>query len=63
MQVGIEKSIVKVRAVYSYIIDVSEIDPEQIDVQEYSKELTKSAIGAMIDKGILTKDDFEYETI
>lgn len=56
-----KKKEITVHVSYDYVINVTDIDPEQIDVEEYAMDLTKSGIAYMINRGIITANDFDYK--
>ena len=50
----------KVKAVWEFDVDISDLDPEFIDIPALAKDLTKREMQDLLLNNIITEDDFEY---
>lgn len=53
----------KVKAIWEFDADVSDISSEYIDVEGWAKQLTKDELHSMLIRNELCGDDFQYEVV
>ena len=53
----------KVRAVWEFDADVSDIDPKQIDIPGLAKDLAENELRHMIKNNLVTIEEFEFSVV
>lgn len=50
----------KVRVIWEFDADVTDIDPKFVNIPELAKDLTKQELTYLLDHNMIDADDFEY---
>lgn len=57
------RNIVKVRAIWEFDADVSDISPEHVDIEGLAKDLAKNELNVLMCDFDISAEDFDYEVV